>query len=246
MKSQRTNTDAEPADAIDHSTVREYFFKPLPQKALRHSVLVSLLTAVFKGQLHDGDWLNVQELAAQFGVSATPVREALVELAGIGVVEMVHNKGTVVRPFGQVQLREIYQLRRVLETEATRCACGKIEAGALDQLQDVMARLLNKKDLGWSERAMAADRQLHDLIARHCGSRRLAEEIGRYNTLVQSIRDVVGDQSSAQQRALPEHLQIIKALLEGNADGAAAAMARHIQGTAEAVEEALFPKAPKT
>ena len=53
------------------------------------------------------------------GISATPIREALVELESIGVVQFVHNRGTIVKPFGPQQLREIYHLRRVLEANET-------------------------------------------------------------------------------------------------------------------------------
>ncbi len=218
------------------------FFVPLPQRALRRNAVASLLAAIFKGQLKAGDWLNAQKLAEQFGVSATPIREALVELAGVGIVEMQHNRGTSVRPFGPVQLQDIYRLRRVLETEAARCACSEIPLEALMSLRQEMTELLgNRKAPHWSDRAMKSDRDLHDLVARHCGSQRLAEEIKRYNTLIQCIRDVVGNQSAAQQRALTEHLEIIEPLLKGDSEAAAEAMAGHIRNTAARIEAALFP-----
>ncbi len=220
------------------------FFNPLPQKAIRQGLVGSLLNAIFKGQLKEGDWLNMQKLAEQFGVSATPVREALVELAAVGIVEMQHNRGTVVRPFGPVQLQDIFHVRRVLETEATRCACGRIPVETLTELKQEMTDLLgNRRAANWSDRAMKSDRSLHELVAKHCGSQRLAEEIMRYNTLIQCIRDVVGDQSSAQQRALTEHLEIIHPLLKGQVECAADAMARHIQSTADSIEAALFGEA---
>ncbi len=219
-------------------------FLPLPQKALRRNAVASLLTAIFKGQLKAGDWLNAQKLAEQFGISATPVREALVELAGVGIVEMQHNRGTTVRPFGPVQLQDIYRLRRVLETEAARSACGHIPVETLTTLRQEMTELLdNRKAAHWPDRAMKSDRDLHDLVAKHCGSQRLAEEIKRYNTLIQCIRDVVGNQSSAQQRALTEHLEIIEPLVKGDAQSAADAMSRHIRHTANRIEAALFPDA---
>lgn len=220
-------------------------FKLVPQRALRQNVVVSLLSAIFRGQLREGDWLNAQRLAEQLGVSATPVREAMVELATIGIVEIRHNRGTVVRSFGRVQLRDIYHLRRVLETEATLCACGNIPFEALEKLKQEITELHNNSDRAadWSAGYMASDRRLHELIAIRSGNRRLAEEIGRYNTLVQCIRDIVGNQSHAQQRALFEHLEIIQALLEKSPDRAATAMAKHIQSSTSVVEEALFPEA---
>lgn len=216
-------------------------FKPLRQKALRQNLVASLLTAIFKGKLRAGDWLNAQKLAAQFGVSATPIREALLELVSVGVVEMQHNRGSVVRPFGPAQLQAIYQVRRVLEVEATRCSCGRIPAETLDALRQEMTDLLGANHASdWSARAMISDRRLHALIAQYCGSQRLDEEIGRYNTLIQCIREAVGNQAHAQQRALGEHLEIIHALSSGPPEVAASAMARHIASTAGAVEAALF------
>ena len=217
-------------------------FRPLPQRALRQNLTQTLLTAVFRGQLPEGEWLNVQKLAAEFGVSATPVREALLELAAVGLVEMQHNRGTVVRPFNARELRDIYHLREILEVEATRCACGRIPEEELRALKQVMTALRARRGANWSEQAMASDRNLHELIARSCGSQRLAEEIGRYHTLMQSLRKVVGNQSAAQERALPEHLDILSALLKKDAKRAAATMRKHIQSTARAVEAALFPK----
>src|SRR3989304_1469431 len=81
----------------------------------RQNLTQTLLTAVFRGQIPEGEWLNAQKLAAEFGVSATPVREALLELAAVGLVEMQHNRGTVVRPFKARELRDIYHLRAILE-----------------------------------------------------------------------------------------------------------------------------------
>ena len=78
-----------------------------PKKSLRFDVVGQVLTAIFGGQLKAGDRLIVTRLAADFGVSATPAREALLELTHFGVVELLPNKGAVVRPLGPQQVREI-------------------------------------------------------------------------------------------------------------------------------------------
>jgi DNA-binding GntR family transcriptional regulator len=214
----------------------------VPQRALRQNVLRSLLTAIVKGQLAEGHWLNAQKLAEEFGVSATPVREALVELATIGVVEMQHNRGTIIRRFGPTELLEVYQLRGVLEAEATRCACPHIPIPDLQRLRQQMTALLKKRGADWSERAWEIDREFHALIASHSGNRRLAEEISRYRTLMQSIREAVGNQYYAQDNALKEHLAIIRLLLQRQGERAAEAMRQHILSTADSARKALFPE----
>src|SRR5262249_60116771 len=104
----------------------------------RQAIVRSLLTDVFQGRLHAGQRLVTQELAERFGLSHTPVREALIELAGIGVIDLHPNRGAVVRRVRGRDVREIYQVRRVLECEAVRRACGRI---ADEDLQDLAAGL---------------------------------------------------------------------------------------------------------
>lgn len=212
----------------------------LQRHSIRQDLLSTLLTAIFQGEIEPGRSLNIQRFALRFGVSATPVREALVQLSTIGMVEMRHNYGTVARRFGPEELREIYHLRALLESEATRNACGRIPVDALRALQSEMQGLLRERGEHWSEQAMAADRRLHALISSHCGSRRLEEEIGRYNLLMQCIREVVGNDCHAQDKGLCEHLNITEALLGNHPELAAQAMRAHVLSTAESVRQARF------
>src|SRR6478736_6209741 len=95
---------------------------------LRRQLLVqSLLMEIFQGSILAGDHLVTQDLATRFGVSHTPIREALITLAGIGFVEIVPNRGAIVRQVTPKEVKEVCQVRRVLECEATRLAAGKID-----------------------------------------------------------------------------------------------------------------------
>src|SRR3954470_104228 len=80
--------------------------RPVRQRALREAVFETLLHAIVCGEIKAGDWLSHQKLAERFEVSATPVREAIQVLASFGIVENQHNRGTVVRPFGSLQIEE--------------------------------------------------------------------------------------------------------------------------------------------
>jgi len=215
----------------------------LARNALRHDVVSRLVASIFRGEYPAGTRLIIRQLAEQFGISATPIREALVELEAIGMVQFAHNRGAIVRPFGRQQLQEIYHLRRILEVEATRCACGRIPREDLASLRHDVKQLLDAhgdESPQWSQGAMATDQKLHKLIAVHCGEARLADEINRYNTLMQTIREIVANRRQAQQRALSDHLLILDALLAIDAEKAAAAMGRHIDSTLRAAETVMF------
>jgi DNA-binding GntR family transcriptional regulator len=116
----------------------------------RQVVTQRLLESVIEGRLEEGTRLRVEHLSDQLGVSVTPIRESLVELAGIGMVELRPNRGAMLRPFGPQQLREIYDLRRILESEATRYACGRIPQPELEELSRELSRLVAaRRSLLW-------------------------------------------------------------------------------------------------
>src|SRR4051794_13638966 len=83
----------------------------------REAIVSSLLAEVFQGRLRAGQHLVTRELAARFGVSHTPIREALIALAGTGVIDLSPNKGAVVRSVTAKDVREVCQVRRLLECE---------------------------------------------------------------------------------------------------------------------------------
>jgi DNA-binding GntR family transcriptional regulator len=173
------------------------------------------------------------------------VREALVELASLGLVDLLPNRGAVVQPFGPPEIREISQLRRLLEVEAARCASGRIPAGELAGLEQELLELgALAPDQAWDQSARDVDTRLHGLIADSCGSRRLAAEVGRYLTLFRALRDVSHQRDAwtnySRSNDVPEHLAIVVALLASDADGAARAMDRHIRSAAKNLEEVIF------
>jgi DNA-binding GntR family transcriptional regulator len=216
-----------------------------PAKALqcdhglrRQTIVESLLAEVCQGLLRAGEHLVTRELAERFGVSHTPIREALIALTGIGIVDLLPNRGAIVRKVSADEVREICEVRRVLECEATRCACGQIRLAELHDLAGELRRLQSlrpKRGNGFIDQARAVDNRLHDLIAASCGNRFLAQELGRLKVLFRAFRDVSWEQEEARNdyhrlaEEAREHLAIVEGLLASDAEAAASAMAHHIR-----------------
>lgn len=202
----------------------------------RQAVVRFVLTEVFQGRLRAGERLVTQALANRFGVSHTPIREALIELAGIGVVDLLPNRGAVVRRVTASDVREVCQVRRVLESLATRQACGRIDLATLHAVATEIGKLAAAdRTSETAARARDLDSRLHDLIAASCGNTLLAAEITRLKTLFRAFRDVAWEREEARNDfhrigvEAREHLAIVRALLDGDAAAARMAMARHIR-----------------
>lgn len=192
----------------------------------RQAIVESLLREVFQGRLHAGQHLATQQLAERFGVSHTPIREALISLAGIGVIDLVPNRGAIVRRVVAKDVREIFQVRRALECEAVRSACGHIDLEELESLAEELNRLQseqtsrqrplenrplengestrqprpktnNKAQLRSVERARVVDSRLHDLICASCGNGFLGKEITRLKTLFRAFRDLAWEHDTS-------------------------------------------------
>lgn len=208
----------------------------------RQALVESLIREIVSGELRPGEHLVTQGLSRRFGVSHTPVREAIIMLAGMGLVDTAPNRGAIVRHVTPREIREIRQVRVALEREAVRLACGRIPKARLERLRDDFRALLRHVEGDWDEgrsgeilaKARALDSELHDLIALESGNAFLINELERLNILFRAFRDAAWSRSQDLRdfhrltAEAVEHLDIIDALLAGDRRAAARAMTQHI------------------
>jgi DNA-binding GntR family transcriptional regulator len=216
---------------------------PLSPRSLRHHVVQNVLRAIFRGELPAGTRLVTSTMAAQLGVSATPIREALVELEQSGVVELLHHRGALVKPFGRTELRDFYAVRRLLECEAVRLACGRVDHEPLSLARRDLERLLGESGSNrdkWIKELLAVDRRIHLMPVEHCGNNRLMAEIERYDTIGQTMRDIMQDHRTAHYESILPLVGLLDAMQQHQADAGAAAMGQHISIVATMVEMVMF------
>jgi DNA-binding GntR family transcriptional regulator len=204
----------------------------------RQTIVESLLAEIFQGRLRAGQRLVTERLAQRFGVSHTPIREALIELAGVGIVDLFPNRGAVVRKVTARDVREICHVRRILECAATRSACGRIDLPELHRIAKAIRALMavpSPSESTFIQEARVLDSRLHDLIADSCGNAYLASELSRLKTLFRAFRDVAWEHDQARNdyhriaEEGHEHLAIVESLVGGDGKAAARAMAEHIR-----------------
>lgn len=206
----------------------------------RSRIVQELLAQIVQGKIAAGTRLITQSLEKEFQTSATPIREALAELAGIGIIELLPNRGATVREVTRRDIKDISQVRRALECEAIRLAVGKIDRHELLALKKELRQLASKTDSGkrFTNQAQKIDSELHDLIANSSGNQHLIRELQRFALLFRSFRDASWAKASPTiERArlieeAAEHEAIVDALIEGDRNLAVKTMRTHIQSSA--------------
>lgn len=196
-------------------------------------VLGALRAAVISGELAPGSLHSVQALALQLGVSRTPVREALIKLAQLGMVRFERNRGVRVLQTSLHDLEEVFALRLLLEVPATRRACELLDAAGRRELRRIFRAMERAADADDDFALWEHDRHFHRALLQASGNTRLAH-------YVDGLRDTVlrrGVSTARSSRSLheivAEHLVVLERIEASDADGSAAAMRAHVLHTAE-------------
>jgi DNA-binding GntR family transcriptional regulator len=198
------------------------------EKNLREIVTDKLRAAIMVGELEEGSTVSAPSLGAQLGVSATPVREAMMDLAREGMVETQKNKGFRITSLSDEELLQITEVRLMLEPPAMLAVAGNIPAEAIEKARKLADRNIlaaKQEDL---ETYLLTDRDLHSLLLSHAGNPTLEQ-------LCTSLRlrtRLYGLKSLAKLGILDgsanEHHQLIDFLEAGNGEAAQDLLYKHI------------------
>jgi DNA-binding GntR family transcriptional regulator len=185
-----------------------------------------LLRQISSGALPPGQPLREVELSQQLGVSRTPVREALLRLTEYGLVEGEGRSARVRRPTA-AEVVHLFQVRRALEREAVRLACGRLTAADFARLAAADPNELADTD-EFEAACYRFDLELHRTIAERCGNPLLAAKLRKLHDRVQLVHKPVADRRSRLARELAEHRAIIAALRAGDRRAARRAVCEHL------------------
>ena len=186
-----------------------------------------LINAIEKGDLRPGDRMLETELASRFGVSRTPIREAIRRLETDGLVVHKPRIGAVVRVLTQQEIVELYEMRIVLEATAAQMAakhCSNAETRTLQDLNDQM--LAHSKD---PFAVATLNRKFHTCIFNAARNRFLAQS---YNSLSYSLillGKTTLETDERVQNVYAQHEAIIGALISGDTEIASEFMRLHME-----------------
>jgi DNA-binding GntR family transcriptional regulator len=202
---------------------------PLAKAAsLRETVTQILRAAIISGEMVPGAVYSAPALGTRFGVSATPVREAMVDLSREGLVETVPNKGFRVTAVSESDLDDIAALRMLIEPPTVRDVTPRIPAEAIPALRDLARAIVDNAAAGDLVTYTEADRRFHLAILEYSNNQRLVSLVSdlRSHTRLYGLSGMVDRGTLAASAA--EHLELVSLIAAGDASGAGDLMRRHI------------------
>ncbi|MDQ4062275.1 MAG: GntR family transcriptional regulator [Pseudomonadota bacterium] len=190
---------------------------------LRDAIRSDIITGVFDS----GVRLKIPDLCRRYDVSSIPVREALQQLQGEGLIVMMPNRGATVRSVDSAFVSEIYEVREAIDAAMARRFVEFATADALASLeraQDEMERCENAGDtLGRHQ----ADREFHRIILVGANNREAMLIIERQNNIINTLRLGYGQSEARRLQVRREHRALIEAIRKGDAKRAGTIAGSH-------------------
>jgi DNA-binding GntR family transcriptional regulator len=182
---------------------------------------------IVAGTLSFGSRLTLDLLARRYSVGHMPVREALRQLEGEGLVVLTPNRGARVRAVDVDFARNIFDLRIAIEALLTRRAAERIEDEAIARLESIEARYeahARERDF---DRLLALNREFHDVINDAAGNPEAAKVLERHWHVIAALWNVYGYGEKRIAGVMSDHRQIIEALAAHDAEVAACLAMAH-------------------
>ena len=204
----------------------------LAPRALYEEVAELLRQQIFSRTLEPGSWIDELKIADEYGISRTPLREALKVLAAEGLVTMKVRRGAYVTEVNEKDLRDVYHLLSLLESDAAGVVATQATAAELQELQTLHAEL--EAAVADRERFFALNERFHMRVLEISDNRwrsqmvadlRKVMKLNRHNSLLKSGRI---------EESLAEHRTVMAALAARDADASVQRMRTHFANGLEA------------
>lgn len=205
--------------------------KKIVNLSMREQIYEALKGMILDNRYEPKTVLAIDRLAEEFGVSATPVREALVRLEAEDLVELIPNKGARVTGISAEDVRSIWELRRLLEPYAARMSAASVDPAELAALEADIRKL--EAAPNDHELYVATDTRLHELLYSRVANAMLKDMIHRVHLMSHRIRFFAEHSPELHEKVvhdvIAEHLEILEAVRKGDPEQAGVLLRQHLE-----------------
>ena len=208
----------------------------LNNRPLYEDVAERLREQIFAHELAPGSWLDEQALALQFGISRTPMREAIKVLASEGLVTMKMRRGAYVTEVDRRDLEQIFTILSLLEGQAAKETASKASESQLTLLDNIHQRLEKTAADRDIEQFFEANSRFHELILEIAGNKWMNGVIVDLRKVLKLQRRNSLANGGRLHQSLLEHREILQAILKRDSVAAELAMRTHLANGLEATK----------
>ena len=205
--------------------------------ALSVQVYESLREAIVAGDVAQGASIQEPLVAAHFGVSRTPVREALLRLRDDGLVVIRKQAGTFVAPIDPARVEEGMLVREALEPRVVEIAADKLSNREFADLESETRLMAMAADDNDGRSFIAADDRFHQILIEAGGFPHIADIIGRVNAQLDRVRHLSTTNRGRARAAVKEHRALMRALRAGDGEQGAKLLIEHLRGSWSVIRE---------
>ena len=185
---------------------------------LRERILETIRDAIMSGALKPGEKVAEPELAARFGISRTPIREAFRQLESEGYLTVIPRRGALVASFSAKDVEEFYAIKSILEGYAARKACSRLTPREINKLETINEKLREIAQEGDVRHFFKVHNSFHDLFIRGADNEKLHDMIASLLKKFQRLRLASLSKPGRMLISVEEHEKIIEAFRSRDTD----------------------------
>jgi DNA-binding GntR family transcriptional regulator len=208
-------------------------------QSLTALVVGELRARIVDGRLRLGEHLSENALAAELGISKTPVREALLQLKLDRLVDILPQRGTYVFRLGADDVVKVSELREILEVEAAAAAIKRNHALLVTRMSEVLRDMRKAYAAGDNAAYRTIDGEFHRTIIDLCGNSFISDAYGPIGLRIQALRSRLSDEAALNRLSFRDHCQMLKLIKLGSIARLQKLMRAHIRQTAQSYIEVL-------
>lgn len=214
---------------------------PFSHRTVAAAAADAIRRKIFDGQLKDGEPLRQDLLASEFGISRTPIREALLQLEAEGLIRIEPHKGAVVRGASVADIEETFELRCILEPILLERSAPALDAQDFEQIDAILseysAELRNHNVKRWGE----LNTILHSRLYAKAGRPQMRAIVDKLLTASDRYTRLQLLHTDGLERAEQEHAEIVELCRKRRFKAAATHLADHIRAVKEALVGLVTP-----
>jgi DNA-binding GntR family transcriptional regulator len=201
----------------------------LASKPLYEEVADLIREKIFTHELSPGSWIDEKSLTTQFGISRTPLREAIKVLASEGLITMKIRRGAYVTEVDKNEIAQIFHVIALLEGNACKVVADKATEQQLELLDGIHLRLEKAAADRDIDRFFELNQEFHDKIQEISGNRWMRKVITDLRQVLKLQRRNSLTKMGRLEQSLQEHRQILSAIISRKGDEAQELMINHLQ-----------------